>query len=83
MFFSNMNVKKIPLGEGQYIISSSSEDQRSWESTRYKNGVFTHALMDGLRKNARLEDGRQVGGCHFVEIGFTGEYCQEVQNVEE
>lgn len=35
-------------GEGQVIISSSSADQRSWESKRYQNGVFTKNLIDSL-----------------------------------
>lgn len=35
-------------GEGQIVISSSSANQRSWESKRYKNGVFTKKLMDAL-----------------------------------
>jgi hypothetical protein len=53
---ANMDFRKIPLGEGQCVISSSSADQRSWESTRYQNGVFTHNLIEGLRKTAKLED---------------------------
>lgn len=35
-------------GQGMIVISSSSADQRSWESTRYKNGVFTKNLLDAL-----------------------------------
>lgn len=37
------------VGEGQIVISSSSASQRSWESKRYKNGVFTKVLMDALQ----------------------------------
>lgn len=33
------------------VISSSQADERSWESARYTNGVFTRRLIDGLRKN--------------------------------
>lgn len=39
------------VGEGQIVISSSSANQRSWESKRYKNGVFTKKLMDALSMN--------------------------------
>ena len=37
------------LGRGQLLLSSCSPDQRSWESKRYPNGVFTHHLLDALR----------------------------------
>lgn len=37
------------LGRGQLLISSCSPDQRSWESKRYENGVFTHQLINALR----------------------------------
>ncbi|MGD9681596.1 MAG: caspase family protein [Candidatus Obscuribacterales bacterium] len=36
-------------GKGMIIISSSSADQRSWESKRYENGVFTRKLIDSLQ----------------------------------
>lgn len=35
-------------GTGQIVISSSSAEQRSWESKRYQNGVFTRNLIDTL-----------------------------------
>ncbi len=38
-------------GDGQIIISSSSANQRSWESKRYKNGVFTRRLIESLLSN--------------------------------
>lgn len=37
------------VGEGQIVISSSDANQRSWESKRYKNGVFTHCLINALK----------------------------------
>lgn len=36
-------------GEGQIVISSSSADQRSFESKRYENGVFTKQLIASLQ----------------------------------
>jgi TPR repeat protein len=36
-------------GEGQVVISSSASDQRSFESKRYDNGVFTKQLMAALQ----------------------------------
>ncbi len=46
-------------GKGQIVISSSAIDQRSWESTRYSNGVFTRNLinvLDGQKNAANLEN---------------------------
>jgi len=42
------------VGEGQIILSSSTADQRSWESKRYKNGVFTRQLMEALQTQGPL-----------------------------
>ncbi len=36
------------VGEGQIVISSSAANQRSFESMRYENGVFTRQLMAAL-----------------------------------
>ena len=52
----NFNAESIPLGSGQLVICSSAPDQVSWESKRYANGVFTHHLIDSLRKNPKLND---------------------------
>ncbi|HEY9788176.1 MAG TPA: caspase family protein [Candidatus Obscuribacterales bacterium] len=38
-------------GSGQMVICSSGSDQRSWESSRYANGVFTKKLMEALTKD--------------------------------
>ena len=56
---SNFDVGAI-AGKGQIVISSSDANQRSWESKRYKNGVFTRSLIEVLEKgketsNADLE----------------------------
>lgn len=48
---TNIDASKIDVGRGQLVISSSSANERSWESKRYKNGVFTHMLMDALAKD--------------------------------
>ncbi len=36
-------------GTGQLIICSSGQNQLSWESKRYQNGVFTRQLIESLR----------------------------------
>lgn len=38
-------------GEGQIVISSSAAEQRSFESKRYQNGVFTKQLIATLESN--------------------------------
>lgn len=53
---NNFNADQIPIGAGQLVICSSAPEQVSWESKRYPNGVFTHHLIDSLRKNPKLSD---------------------------
>ncbi|HEY9680271.1 MAG TPA: caspase family protein [Oculatellaceae cyanobacterium] len=48
---SNFQAKNIDVGEGQLFIASSDGNERSWESKNYSNGVFTHHLMEVLKKN--------------------------------
>lgn len=51
---ANVDIDPIVQGTGQLVISSSSPEQQSWESTRYQGSVFTKHLMDGLRKNGKM-----------------------------
>lgn len=46
---TNFDVNSI-AGKGQIVISSSGAAQRSWESKRYQNGVFTRNLIEVLTK---------------------------------
>jgi len=43
-------------GKGQIVISSSGASQRSWESKRYNNGVFTRNLIEVLSKEQDKTD---------------------------
>jgi hypothetical protein len=47
----NFDSDEIALGCGQMVICSSEPDERSWESKRYQNGVFTKNFLDVLRRN--------------------------------
>jgi tetratricopeptide (TPR) repeat protein len=47
----NFDLRKVQLGSGHLIVSSSNTGERSWESKRYENGVFTHNLIEALRVN--------------------------------
>jgi len=49
----NFDAESIAQGSGQLVICSSQPNERSWESTRYENGIFTRKLLDGLRMNGR------------------------------
>jgi tetratricopeptide (TPR) repeat protein len=51
---ANVNVESIVQGTGQLVLSSSSPEQRSWESKRYQGSVFTKHLIEGLRKNGKM-----------------------------
>jgi len=46
-----VDATQVAQGTGQMVICSSGGSQSSWESARYKNGVFTHYLLEGLRKD--------------------------------
>lgn len=45
---SNISAQRIFVGGNQYVLCSSGVDQRSWESQRYPNGVFTRKMLDSL-----------------------------------
>lgn len=47
-------------GEGTYVISSSRDNERSWESDAFKNGYFTHFLIQALRQGQEPPTIRQV-----------------------
>lgn len=47
-------------GRGRVIIASCTPDQVSWEQETMRNGIFTDALLKGLRGEAASKDGVQV-----------------------
>ncbi len=47
----NFDAESVAQGCGQLVVCSSLPKETSWESKRYANGVFTHCLMESLRKN--------------------------------
>lgn len=51
----NFDVDQL-AGTGQMVICSSRSDERSWESKRYANGVFTKHLMDALLEKRKIKD---------------------------
>lgn len=51
----NFNAADIAQGSGQLVISSSSPNEKSWESRVSQNGVFTKYLLDVLRANKNID----------------------------
>jgi hypothetical protein len=51
MRVGNFNADNLAEGSGKMVICSSAPEEQSWESKRYKNGVFTRNLLNGLRSN--------------------------------
>lgn len=47
----NFDAESVAQGSGQLVVCSSLPKETSWESKRYPNGVFTHNLIESLRKN--------------------------------
>lgn len=50
---SNFSAEELAQGSGKLVICSSAPDQKSWESMRYQNGIFTRKLIEGLRMNGK------------------------------
>jgi hypothetical protein len=42
-------LRAVQLGVGRAVITASRASERSWEADEYKNGCFTHFLLDALR----------------------------------
>ncbi len=53
---ANFDANEIAQGCGHLVISSSSPNERSWESQVTQNGVFTKYLLESLRSNNHKVD---------------------------
>lgn len=49
----NFDASALAQGSGQMVICSSAPEEQSWESARYKNGVFTKHLLDSLKAQGK------------------------------
>ena len=47
-------------GEGTFVIMSSRDNERSWESDRIQNSYFTFYLIDALRRSKELPTVKEV-----------------------
>ena len=48
-----VDMRQVPIGEGQLVLASSLAGQLSWESSSYQNSVFTHRLIESLKSRGR------------------------------
>jgi len=53
---SKSALERIGQGLGRAILTSSTEDQVSYEGPPYQNGYFTYFLMQALRQNSGMND---------------------------
>jgi tetratricopeptide (TPR) repeat protein len=77
----NLDAADVAQGTGQLVICSSLASQSSWESTRYKNGVFTHYLIEGLRKDGDKSKLKDV--FKYMKDGVYSEVQRDRNGVEQ
>jgi hypothetical protein len=53
---TRFNISDLMQGTGDVVIASAGANQTAHDSARYKNGIFTKHLMDGLSKFDKLSD---------------------------
>lgn len=53
---ANVDPDLLIISRRQLLVGSSDKDERSWESKRYKNSVFTRQLVDALKTNPAYDD---------------------------
>lgn len=54
--YDNFDASKVAQGCGRLVITSSSPNERSWESQVSQNGIFTKYLLQSLRENSGRVD---------------------------
>jgi uncharacterized caspase-like protein len=47
---SEPSVNRVPQGIGRVVITSSSQNERSWEDERLQHGYFTYFLLEGIKQ---------------------------------
>jgi hypothetical protein len=53
-------LERISQGIGRAILSSSQEDQSSYEGAPFQNGYFTHFLIEAMRRNNGMDSIEQM-----------------------
>lgn len=76
----NLNPDEYVVANSMLVVSSSDVNQKSWESKRYENGVFTRQLIDSFKRNRQFKDFNQV----FREVhDKTAQEVKEDDNSEQ
>lgn len=68
---ATFDMKDLLQGTGHLVIASAGANQIAHDSARYKNGIFTKHLMDGLSKHSKLHDAFQYAQQHVAEESST------------
>lgn len=53
-------LERIGVGVGRAIVSSSQENQNSYEGAPFQNGYFTHFLVENLKKDGGMDTVQQL-----------------------
>lgn len=56
----NLNPDEFVVANSMLVVSSSDVNQKSWESRRYENGVFTRQLIESFKKHRNFNDFKEV-----------------------
>lgn len=56
----NLNPDEFVVANSMLVLSSSNVNQKSWESRRYENSVFTRQLIESFKKNRHYSNFNQV-----------------------
>ncbi len=57
---TNIDPAEYVMANSMLVLSSSDVNQRSWESKRYENGVFTRQLIESFKKNRNYNEFKQI-----------------------
>jgi uncharacterized caspase-like protein len=67
---ANFDANQIAQGFGHLVMSSSSPNERSWESRTTPNGVFTKYLLEALRQDGGNVDIKKAFSVAHEKIGW-------------
>lgn len=78
--FRDFNLDELLVGKGQILIASSDANQTSYESKNYKNGVFTHYLIEGLRQHGAHTSLSEA--CNYMNQKVEEEVLRDRQQIQ-
>lgn len=78
--FRDFHIDDLLVGKGQILIASSDANQTSYESKNYKNGVFTHYLIEGLRQHGVRTSLSEA--CNYMNQKVEEEVLRDRQQIQ-